>query len=169
MKKVLALVACCTVLASTPFALAQTQGNPTPQPQSDPQPIAQPASCTPLKSLLNWHNWRERNPARGVNVCQAPNEKRLWTWWRLYRRYREVTPYRCQSGKYGTWAIPCAIISCESHYSWSAYNPSGARGPYQMLGWPVPWPVRSFGDRVRHHEEAAQIYAGGSGRSNWVC
>ncbi len=55
-----------------------------------------------------------------------------------YRLYREVAPY---SGGGKWWAIPYSIVSCESGGSWSAYNPSGAEGPYQMLGWPVPWPV----------------------------
>ena len=82
----------------------------------------------------------------------------------MYRNYRRVTPYRCQSGLYGTWAIPCYIIACESGFSWSAYNPSGARGAYQFLGWPVPWPVNSFRDKVAHHRQAAALSL-----SNWVC
>lgn len=96
----------------------------------------------------------------GVQSYRAQKIKRL----RLYRAYRAVATIRCQSGPYGFWAIPCYIIECESHFSWSAYNPSGARGAYQFLGWPVPWPVRSFRDKLAHHRMAAALSL-----SNWVC
>jgi len=78
-----------------------------------------------------------------------------------------LTPYDCASA--GRWAIPCAIVACESGYSWGAYNPSGARGPYQFLGWNVPWPVRTLADQLAHHRMAARLYADGAGRSHWVC
>jgi hypothetical protein len=78
-----------------------------------------------------------------------------------------LTPYNC--GSMGRFAIPCYIIACESGGSWSAYNPSGARGPYQFLGWNVPWPVRSEADKIAHHRMGARLWAGGSGASHWVC
>ncbi|MDX6534007.1 MAG: hypothetical protein QOF68_1751 [Gaiellales bacterium] len=78
-----------------------------------------------------------------------------------------VTPFDC--GSRGRWAIPCSIIACESGFSWTAYNPSGARGPYQFLGWAVPWPVRTAADKLAHHRMAARLWNGGAGRSNWVC
>jgi len=77
-----------------------------------------------------------------------------------------VTVY---SGGGGCWSIPYDIVACESGGSWSAYNPSGARGPYQLLGWPVPWPVGSVEDKRAHHRMASQLWAGGSGRGHWVC
>ena len=53
---------------------------------------------------------------------------------------RRLTPYEC--GSHGRFAVPCSIVQRESRYSWGAYNSSsGARGPYQFLGWRVPWPV----------------------------
>lgn len=65
------------------------------------------------------------------------------------------------------WAIPAHIVSCESGGSWSAYNPSGALGPYQFYGWPIPWPVTNYAEAQQHHAMAAKLWAGGSGASHW--
>jgi hypothetical protein len=79
---------------------------------------------------------------------------------------RRVAPYEC--GSHGRFAVPCSIVQRESRYSWGAYNSSsGARGPYQFLGWRVPWPVRSAADRLAHHRMAARLWAGGAGASHW--
>jgi hypothetical protein len=92
-------------------------------------------------------------------------------WRAVFRRrlaYYRLTPFVCGNGT--RWAIPCYIVACESGYSWSAYNSSsGARGPYQFLGWPVPWPVDSWEDKMAHHRMARDLYDGGNGRSHWVC
>lgn len=82
-------------------------------------------------------------------------------------RFRaKYTPYRCGNS---WWAIPCSIIACESGFSWGAANPSGAVGPYQLLGWGAPYPVTSRADKRAHHRIAASVWRGGAGRSNWVC
>lgn len=79
---------------------------------------------------------------------------------------RSIAPYKC--GSHGRFAVPCSIVERESHYSWSAYNASsGALGPYQFLGWRVPWPVRSAADQIAHHRMAARLWAGGAGASHW--
>jgi len=65
------------------------------------------------------------------------------------------------------WAIPAHIDSFESGGSWTAYNSSGARGPYQFVGWPVPWPVTTFAEAQQHHAMAAKLWAGGSGAGHW--
>ena len=92
---------------------------------------------------------------------------------RRYRRrhlrrieLRSIAPYKC--GSHGRFAVPCSIVARESRYSWSAYNTSsGALGPYQFLGWRVPWPVRSAADQIAHHRMAARLWAGGAGASHW--
>lgn len=87
------------------------------------------------------------------------------------RRYRQavdaLTPY---GGPGGTrWAVPYwPIVACESGGSWSAANPSGAVGPYQLLGKGAPFPVRTPGERLAHHRIAARLWAGGAGRSHWA-
>lgn len=165
MRKALALVVACCAMAVTPFALAQTQGSSTTPPVSS-------SSCTPIKQVYSEKRWQEPKPARGENVCPVARKAGAHNTvehFYLYRHYREITPYRCQSGSRGTWAIPCSIISCESGFSWMAANPSGAVGPYQLLGWGATYPARSFRDKLQNHVLAAQVYSGGSGRSNWVC
>jgi hypothetical protein len=67
-------------------------------------------------------------------------------------------------------AIPAYIVACESGGSWSAYNPSGAAGIYQIMPfWGRPFPVDSVEDKREHHRIAARIWNGGAGASNWVC
>ena len=69
----------------------------------------------------------------------------------------------------GCWTIPAYVVSCESGGSWSSYNgSSGASGPYQFVGWPVPWPVTSYEQAQQHHEMARRLWAGGSGAGHWT-
>lgn len=78
-----------------------------------------------------------------------------------------LTPYDC--GSAGSFAIPCYIVECESGYSWNAANPSGAVGPYQLLGWGAPYPADTKAEKMKNHRIAAELWAGGAGASNWVC
>lgn len=79
-----------------------------------------------------------------------------------------LTPYRGPDGS--RWAIPWYVVNCESKGDWSADNPSSdARGPYQLLGHGEPWPANTPEARLRHHQIAAALWAGGRGSSNWVC
>jgi hypothetical protein len=94
------------------------------------------------------------------------HQARRWRWAR--RQEARVTPYRCAGG--ARFAIPCYVVQCESHGRWGAYNASsGARGPYQFLGWRVPWPVRTWRDRLAHHRMAAALWRGGAGAGQWSC
>lgn len=87
---------------------------------------------------------------------------------RQRRAANALTPYDC--GSAGRFAIPCGIVACESGFSWSAYNPSGAAGVYQIMAMHGrPFPVRSAADRLRHHQIAANLWRGGAGASHWVC
>lgn len=119
----------------------------------------------------------QKQQVRHLAFCLANKKKTRWAFqkkrvWRSQFRgklaYYRLTPY---PGPGNTrWAIPWSIVACESGGSWTAYNgSSGARGPYQFLGWNVPWPVNSWSDRLAHHRMAANLYAGGRGRSHWVC
>jgi septal ring factor EnvC (AmiA/AmiB activator) len=73
----------------------------------------------------------------------------------------------------GDWAIPSAIVNCESGGNWNAVNPSsGAGGAYQIL--PSTW--RLYGGSgspqdaspAEQSRIAAQIWAD-SGSSAWEC
>ncbi len=74
---------------------------------------------------------------------------------------------------FGAWAIPEAIVMCESGGNFQALNPSsGAGGAYQIL--PSTW--RLYGGKGLPHEAspaeqhriAAMIWAD-SGPAAWVC
>lgn len=81
-------------------------------------------------------------------------------------RIESITPYSCSFGRF---AIPCGVVACESHGFWSSVNrSSGAIGPYQFLGWPVPWPVRSEADKLAHHRMARKLWNGGAGAGHWA-
>ena len=86
---------------------------------------------------------------------------------RLYRAYRRIATMRCHGGPEG-WFVPnpgsCSTIACESKFSWTAANPSGAIGVYQLLGHGAPWPADTFAKRLQHHRLASQL-----SRSAWVC
>ena len=96
--------------------------------------------------------------------------KKYWARERLsygrYREFRQIAPYP-GGGTY--WSIPYYIVDCESHGDWGAANPSGAVGPYQLLGWGAPYPARTWRERMANHRIAAEVFAGGAGASSWVC
>lgn len=83
-----------------------------------------------------------------------------------YRALRLVAPYP-GGGTY--WAIPYYIVYCESRGEWTAYNASGALGPYQLLGWGAPYPATTWRAKMENHHIAADVWAGGAGASNWAC
>ena len=67
----------------------------------------------------------------------------------------------------GCWEIPVSCVMSESGGSWSAANPSGAVGPYQLLGHGAPYPVTSRAQAMEHHRIAASLYAS-QGLAPWV-
>lgn len=92
--------------------------------------------------------------------------KRLRAGLRARLAYYRLAPYGpCYGGR---WAVPCEIIGGESGGSWTVANDGGCIGPYQFCGWSVPWPVRSWADRLAHHRMAARLWRGGAGCSNWT-
>ena len=67
----------------------------------------------------------------------------------------------------GCWEIPVGCVMSESGGSWGAANPSGAVGPYQLLGHGAPFPVTTYDQAQAHHRIAAGLYAS-SGLAPWV-
>lgn len=121
--------------------------------------------ATPVKpAQKRWFRWHlrciEHDPTDRTLRHYQRAEKR--SFYRYRRSGGPLTPY-------GQWAIPEYIVACESGGSWSAYNPSGALGPYQLLGWGAPFPANSWAKRMAHHRIAGSLWAGGSGASHWVC
>ena len=79
-----------------------------------------------------------------------------------------------QAGPGGPWAIPWAIVQCESGGQNLPPNSAGASGYYQMLD--TTW--AGLGGSTAHAFEASKaeqdrlaskLWAGGSGARNWVC
>lgn len=112
---------------------------------------------------------------RHVAWCLPTREGTTWAfekrkqWRSKFRKklaYYRLTPFVCGNGT--RWAIPCYIVYCESHYSWMAYNPSGAVGPYQLLGWGAIYPARTWKAKMQNHRIARRLYLS-QGSSPWVC
>jgi len=79
------------------------------------------------------------------------------------------------SGACGGHLPPCSVMRCESGGNIRAVNPSGIRpaGKWQIITstW-GGYKGYATADQAPEHiqdERAAQIYAGGSGRSQWSC
>lgn len=81
---------------------------------------------------------------------------------------------RQTTGPGGPWAIPYAIVQCESGGVNHTPNSAGASGYYQFL--PQTW--AGLGGSTEHAHQApkaeqdrlaARLWAGGAGAGNWVC
>jgi chromosome segregation ATPase len=77
-------------------------------------------------------------------------------------------------GSSGGWAIPYAIVLCESGGQNLPPNSAGASGYYQIL--PSTWtlfggtgPAAYLASKAEQDAVAARIWNGGAGASNWVC
>jgi peptidoglycan hydrolase CwlO-like protein len=78
------------------------------------------------------------------------------------------------AGPGGPWAIPWAIVQCESGGQNLPPNSAGASGYYQML--PSTWrglggstPQAYQASKAEQDRLAAKLWAGGAGARNWVC
>ncbi len=75
---------------------------------------------------------------------------------------------------YGPWAIPAAIVMCESGGQNLPPNSAGASGYYQII--PSTWalfggtgPAAYLAPKSEQDAVASRIWDGGAGASNWVC
>jgi septal ring factor EnvC (AmiA/AmiB activator) len=84
------------------------------------------------------------------------------------------TPAGPTFGPSGGWAIPYAIVLCESGGQNLTPNSAGASGYYQIL--PTTWklfggtgPAAYLASKSEQDAVASRIWNGGAGASNWVC
>jgi Transglycosylase-like domain len=77
-------------------------------------------------------------------------------------------------GPSGGWAIPYAIVLCESGGQNLPPNSAGASGYYQII--PGTWklfggtgPAADLASKAEQDAVASRIWRGGAGASNWVC
>jgi septal ring factor EnvC (AmiA/AmiB activator) len=78
------------------------------------------------------------------------------------------------TGGSGGWAIPYAIVLCESGGQNLPPNSAGASGYYQII--PSTWklfggtgPAAYLTSKAEQDAVASRIWRGGAGASNWVC
>jgi septal ring factor EnvC (AmiA/AmiB activator) len=78
------------------------------------------------------------------------------------------------TGGSGGWAIPYAIVLCESGGQNLPPNSAGASGYYQII--PSTWslfggsgPAAYLASKAEQDAVATRIWNGGAGASNWVC
>jgi hypothetical protein len=84
------------------------------------------------------------------------------------------TPDGPTYGASGGWAIPYAIVLCESGGQNLTPNSAGASGYYQILPstWKLfggPGPAAYLTSKAEQDAVASRIWNGGAGASNWVC
>jgi len=84
------------------------------------------------------------------------------------------TPVGPTFGPSGGWAIPYAIVLCESGGQNLTPNSAGASGYYQIM--PATWklfggtgPAAYLASKSEQDAVASRIWNGGAGASNWVC
>ena len=84
------------------------------------------------------------------------------------------TPAGPTFGPSGGWAIPYAIVLCESGGQDLTPNYAGASGYYQIM--PATWklfggtgPAAYLASKAEQDAVASRIWNGGAGASNWVC
>jgi peptidoglycan hydrolase CwlO-like protein len=84
------------------------------------------------------------------------------------------TPVSTGAAPSGGWAIPYAIVLCESGGQNLTPNSAGASGYYQII--PSTWrlfggsgPAAYLASKSEQDAIASKIWNGGAGASNWVC
>jgi peptidoglycan hydrolase CwlO-like protein len=93
---------------------------------------------------------------------------------RLAAQARAASATTAAPGGSGGWAIPAAIVMCESGGQNLPPNSAGASGYYQIL--PSTWkgmggsgPAAWKASKGEQDRVAGALWAGGSGAHNWVC
>jgi small-conductance mechanosensitive channel len=119
----------------------------------------------------------ELQEARAAQLAAIEGlQSRIGRWTKQVQELEQVSEQEARrqvANWVGDWAIPEAIVMCESGGNFNALNPSsGAGGAYQIL--PSTW--KAYGGKglphqaspAEQHAIAAQIWAD-SGASAWVC
>lgn len=166
MKKV--MVACAVLAAS---CSGSGEVIPTPSPASNPT-TSTPAINTTLLAAVATTEAPTTVPAptttepEPTTIPPAPRPRATTT--TEYLR-PQTTNASASSLPYNGWAIPEYIVACETGgtFSWTAYNASGASGPYQIMPEWFGGELAMNQSHAAQHAMAAKIWNGGKGASNW--
>jgi len=173
MPRIVPTAALALTLIGSPFSSSESESSP-------------PRCERPARTATEWigevwdrRRWRRGRPRLAVYPalrhrlsCASGRQRRAIrrTWDRLARRYWRERRYQrllIHYTPYGEWAIPAYVVWCESRFDWEAENPSGAIGPYQLLGQGAPWPIEDRWDRLAHDRIAYSLWRANPGA--WVC
>lgn len=129
------------------------------------------AKCRSIaKSVFSHKKWRKKPRVNKLKGCWKKNPryiKKLRDRFKLHKEYRKTTSFRGLRGE-GYWlkwlSVPAWVVRAETNgyrgaSRWRARNPSGACGPYQLLGH-TSCNTNSAKDKLRHHRVAAGLPRG---------
>lgn len=90
-----------------------------------------------------------------------------------WRALRKIAPYYFGEPMIPYVVIPPYVVRCETqgYYGpsrWTAANPSGAVGPYQLLGKGAPFPADTWRERMENHRIALHVLRT-EGPGAWSC
>jgi Transglycosylase-like domain len=115
----------------------------------------------------------EAHAAR-LAALRATRSDRLRAQRTLSRLLAERVRAARATGPGGPWAIPWAIVQCESGGQNLPPNSAGASGYYQIM--PATWklfggagPAAYLASKSEQDAVASRIWNGGAGAHNWVC
>ena len=154
--------------AASTWPSAATARPPRPAPAATRSPRSRRACATARRSLARAH------AARVAALGRARSGRR-----KAEQRAQALLAARARAavsnaGPGGPWAIPWAIVQCESGGQNLPPNYAGASGYYQFmvatwkgLGGSTPQAYQA--SKAEQDRLAARLWAGGAGRDNWVC
>lgn len=145
--------------------------------------------CSKLFSLVQFDRAAQAT-YRGTRTPSVGSYGRLWRYarcqrppssmtsargrWRVYLHAWEGRRHAPPPLPYGEWAIPAAIVMCESRGENLSPNGAGASGYYQII--PSTWSAYGgagsdayLAAKPEQDMVASRIWDGGRGASQWVC
>lgn len=144
------------------------------------------AACAPSTSRVDTERGSSP-PSPALAAADVALQYQLGPWLDALRRNEAEAPVMVKlkqpitksdnypsSGRCGGSLPPCSVMMCESGGSLTAHNPrSTASGKWQILDttWNGYGGYRHASDAPEDVQDARarEIYAGGAGRSAWVC
>lgn len=152
-----------TTSTSSPSTTEATTTTAAPVTTAVPTTLAPEVEVPPTSALL------ASGAAATTTVPAPPTTRRTTT-----TVATDYEPAPAGAHAYGEWEIPTSVVMCESSGSWTAYNRSGASGPYQLMPEWFDGELAMLQPRSAQHAKAAYLWNGGVntrsglGPQNWA-